>query len=97
MIENPIEKLEKILKGRLRLFAAKNADYGSSYAVDGLIGIIIRLGDKLMRMKKTTEKGYVVRVKDEGLKDLFTDIANYCDLGTMLLEESNEKNTDINH
>lgn len=71
---------------RYQIFSDKNKDYGSSYDVDGIVGIVIRLGDKLKRLKNISENGYSIVVKDEGLNELLLDIANYCDIGLMLRE-----------
>lgn len=88
---NDVDKFVSVLKTRLGLFARKNIDYGSSFRVDGLVGILLRLGDKLMRLKQTSKDGHTIQVEEEGLSELFLDIANYCDMGLMLLEESCEK------
>ena len=71
---------------RYQIFSDKNKDYGSAYDVDGIVGIVIRLGDKLKRLKNISENGYSIVVKDEGLNELLLDIANYCDIGLMLRE-----------
>ena len=62
----------------------------------GLVGIVLRLGDKLMRLKQTSSNQHTIKIKDEGLRELFLDMANYCDMGLMLLEENREqKDSDI--
>ena len=78
------------MNSRLKIFAKKNADYGSSFRIDGLVGIVLRLGDKLMRLKQTSSDGYTIQIKDEGLRELFLDISNYCDMGLMILGEDND-------
>jgi len=97
MIKNPVEKFRGVLEKRIDLFSAKNADYGSSFEVDGLVGIVLRLGDKLMRLKKTSESGHVIRISDEGIRELFLDMGNYCDMGLMILGEHDEKNTGVSN
>ena len=84
---NDVDKFVSVLKTRLGLFARKNIDYGSSFRVDGLVGIVLRLGDKLMRLKQTSKDGHTIQVKDEGLRELFLDIGNYTDMGILLLDE----------
>lgn len=91
-----LKKFTKVLNERFNVFAGKNSDYGSSFRIDGLVGIVLRLGDKLMRLKRTSNNQYTIKIKDEGLRELFLDIANYCDMGLMLLEENREqKDSDI--
>lgn len=70
----------------MKIFADKNKDYGSSYDVDGIVGTVVRLGDKLKRLKNISDDGHVIAVKSEGLPELLLDIANYCDIGLMLME-----------
>jgi len=92
-VSEEVEKFIRVLKKRLDIFAQKNSDYGSSFRIDGLVGIVLRLGDKLMRLKQTSNDQHTIKVKDEGLNELFLDIANYCDMGLMLLEENCDKGT----
>ena len=89
-LSEEVQKFKNVLSARFQIFAKKNADYGSSFKVDGLIGIVLRLGDKLMRLKKTTDNNHTIQVKDEGLRELFLDISNYCDMGLMILGEDND-------
>jgi hypothetical protein len=85
------EKFLKILTERFKIFVDKNRDYGSSFKVDGIVGIIIRLGDKLKRLKTIEKNGYRITVKEEGLKELLLDIGNYADMGIMLLEDAKDE------
>lgn len=71
---------------KLVSFNNKNLDYGDSYKVDGIVGIIVRLGDKMKRLKTIRDNGYSVHVSDEGLKELLGDIGAYADMGLMILE-----------
>ena len=87
---NDKEKFGNILNIRFELFAKKNEDYGSSFREEDIAGIVIRLGDKLKRLKKVSGNGYAVKVKEEGLKELFLDIANYCDIGLLLMGEKSD-------
>ena len=82
-----IEKFTEILLERRDLFSTKNADYGSSFRVEDVVGIVIRLGDKLSRLKRADQNGFAMVVQEEGLKELLLDIANYCDIGLLLLKE----------
>jgi hypothetical protein len=64
--------------------------------VDGIVGIVIRLGDKLKRLKNITRQGHQIAVEDEGLVDLLLDIGNYCDIGLMLLRRNEDERKEIN-
>jgi hypothetical protein len=64
------------------LMEKKNADYASeddpyaNFRMFGLVGIVVRLGDKLARLKTFTERGSF-KVQDEQLHDTLLDIINY--------------------
>lgn len=84
-------KFHALLTTLLKTFTLKNRDYGDSYKVDGVIGIVIRLGDKMKRLKQITKDGYQVQVKDEGLEELLGDIANYSLMGLMAIKDAEEE------
>lgn len=70
---------EEICEELTNLYVDKNADYGGSFVntrkeVDR--AIVVRLMDKLERIKSITTKE--ARVKDESLEDSLMDLANYC-------------------
>jgi len=83
---NRIEQMKKIHDDALEVFRRKNADYGDSFATYGIIGILIRIEDKLRRAISINKNG-VTLVKDEGLRDTLLDLHNYAAMGLMLLEE----------
>jgi hypothetical protein len=70
---------------------AKNADYtgtsqdpfanfASSEVVAGVTteqGFLVRMGDKMARLKSFAQKG-TLEVKDESFEDTCFDLANYC-------------------
>ena len=65
------------------LFKKKNNDYGKSYEDFGLIGIIIRMNDKINRIKSICIKNEI-EVKNEKIEDSINDLYNYTILGLML-------------
>lgn len=84
---NRVEQLEKIQAKALELFKKKNADYGDAFTKYGLVGVLMRIEDKIQRGLSITKNG-VVLVSDEGLKDTLLDLHNYAAMAMMLLEES---------
>ena len=83
---NRIEQMKQIHKTALEIFTKKNTDYGDSFATYGIIGILIRIEDKLRRAI-SINKNSVTLVKDESLRDTLLDLHNYAAMGLMLLEE----------
>lgn len=72
MFKDVLEEMEQV-------YIAKNNDYGDSfgdlYCEYGLSSVVIRLSDKLNRLK-TLEKGVPAQVA-ESIQDTLLDIANY--------------------
>lgn len=91
MQDNPFilfNKYEDTQKKTLEIFKKKNADYGDSFAIYGTIGVIVRLGDKFLRIKSLIKKkNYKGNVLEESLIDTLLDIVNYAAMAVMLLDE----------
>jgi hypothetical protein len=80
-----VEQLKKIQKEGLELFTKKNSDYGDAFAKYGVIGVLMRIEDKIQRALSITKNG-VNLVKDEGIKDTLLDLHNYAAMALMLLD-----------
>ena len=76
--------MKKIQAEGLELFIKKNADYGNSYKQYGLIGVLVRLQDKINRALNITKNG--IQVKDESLRDTLIDLHNYAAMALMEIE-----------
>jgi|TARA_E500000331_G_scaffold334829_1_gene360375 hypothetical protein len=83
---NRVEQMETIQKEGLELFKKKNADYGDAFAKYGIIGVLMRIEDKIQRSLSITKNG-VNLVKDENIRDTLLDLHNYAAMGLMLLDE----------
>ena len=82
-----VEQLKNIQDEALNLFKKKNTDYGDAFAEDGPIGVLIRLGDKINRLKNIS-KTNITLVKSESLRDTLIDLHNYSAMVIMLLDEN---------
>jgi hypothetical protein len=78
---NQILHMKQIQAEGLELFIRKNADYGDSYKQYGLIGVLVRLQDKINRCLNITKNG--ISVKDESLRDTLIDLHNYAAMALM--------------
>ena len=85
-----VEQLRQIQSDALELFTKKNADYGDAFAKFGLVGVLMRIEDKIQRALSISKSG-VVLVDDEGIKDTLLDLHNYAAMGVMLLDENSRK------
>ena len=87
---NRPEQMKEIQKQGYELFVKKNIDYGDSFAKYGIIGVLMRIEDKIQRAMTITSNG-VNLVNDEGIKDTLLDLHNYAAMALMLLDEKIEK------
>lgn len=88
--QNDLELFDSIVGEMRRTYAAKNADYGSSFDKSmskyGLVSLAVRLFDKLNRLESLAS-GQAPQVKDEKIEDTLLDIANYAVLGLIYLSK----------
>ena len=81
-----VEQMKNIQSTALALFAKKNADYGDAFAKFGVIGVLMRIEDKIQRSLSITKNG-VTLVNDEGIRDTLLDLHNYAAMALLLLDE----------
>ena len=86
MANSRVEQMKKIQAEGLELFTKKNADYGDAFAKYGMIGVLMRIEDKIQRSLSITNKG-VNLVDDERLRDTLIDLHNYAAMALMLNDE----------
>jgi len=84
--KNRVEQMKKIQSEALELFTKKNNDYGDAFAKYGVIGVLMRMEDKLHRYMSISKKG-VNLVNDEGIRDTLIDLHNYSAMALMLIDE----------
>ena len=84
---NRIEQMNRIQSEAFALFTKKNADYGDAFAKYGVIGVLMRIEDKLQRSMSITKNG-INLVNDEGMRDTLLDLHNYAAMAIMLLDSS---------
>ena len=85
-----IKQMEEVQATALELFKKKNADYGDAFAKYGVIGVLMRMEDKLQRSLSISKK-QVSLVDDESIKDTLIDLHNYSAMALMLLNEKDGK------
>lgn len=81
-----VEQFKQVQSQALDLFSKKNADYGDAFAEFGVVGVIVRMTDKLKRYVSVSKNG-ISLVNDESLKDTLIDLHNYSAMALMLLNE----------
>ncbi|SDX93897.1 nucleotide modification associated domain-containing protein [Thermoactinomyces sp. DSM 45892] len=78
-----------VLDSMHEIYIKKNADYGNSFEDQfreyGILSSIIRLDDKMKRLKQLSVNE--AKVKDESIADTLLDLANYAVMTVMALEK----------
>jgi len=85
-----VEQMKVVQTEALALFTRKNEDYGDAFAEYGVIGVLMRIEDKLKRSMSITKNG-VNLVRDEGIRDTLIDLHNYAAMAIMLIDEKDEE------
>jgi hypothetical protein len=83
-------QMAKVQSEGLELFKRKNSDYGDAFASYGVIGVLVRMGDKIARLQSISTKS-VSLVDSESLRDTLIDLHNYSAMAIMLLDEDDIK------
>ena len=86
---NRVKQLETVQKDALELFKKKNADYGDAFAKFGVIGVLMRIEDKIQRSLSISKKN-ITMVNDESIRDTMIDLHNYAAMAIMLLDENED-------
>lgn len=88
------DKLKESTNQLLKIYMDKNADYGDSFSKSykefGIIAPVVRMNDKMERVKQLSKSGDR-KVKDESLKDSLIDLANYALMTVIEIEGDSEK------
>ena len=82
-----IQQMKTIHNEALELFEKKNKDYGDAFAKYGVIGVLMRIEDKLQRVMSITKNG-VNLINDESIRDTLIDLHNYSAMALMLYDEN---------
>ena len=67
------------------MFTKKNADYGDAFAQFGLVGVLVRMEDKIKRSISIGQRG-IHLVETETLRDTLVDLANYAAMAVLLID-----------
>ena len=78
-----VQQLKEIQSKALELFIKKNTDYGDAFAKYGVIGVLMRIEDKIQRAISITKNG-INLIEDESIKDTLLDLHNYSAMALML-------------
>lgn len=79
-----VSQMKIIQQEALELFTRKNADYGDAFAKYGIVGVLVRMEDKIQRAVSISNSG-INLVQTESLRDTLIDLHNYSAMALMLM------------
>jgi hypothetical protein len=95
-MSDPVQQMMEVQQRGLELFKKKNKDYGDAYKEYGLVGVLVRLEDKIKRCLSISNSG-ITLVDDERLEDTLLDLHNYAAMALTLMNKKQEiKEPDTN-
>lgn len=93
VLSNNVQSFMDITTDMAKTYAAKNHDYGNSFGESldefGLVAAVVRMGDKMNRIKSLIKKK--AEVKDESIQDTLLDLANYAIMTVMWMDKTKEE------
>lgn len=84
-----VSQMKEVQREGLELFTRKNADYGDAFAKYGVIGVLMRIQDKIERSISITNSG-IQLVENECMRDTLIDLHNYAAMGIMLMDSEED-------
>ena len=90
-VDSNITSFEGITSEMLETYTKKNSDYGGSFDKSmnefGLISAVIRMSDKIERLKSLVKQD--AKVKEESIEDTLYDLASYAVMTLINLKKNN--------
>lgn len=84
---------DKTMKSIIDVVVKKNSDYGDAWQRYGIFTPLIRINDKILRVK-TLSDGRTALVAEENIKDTLIDIIGYCLLALEYIRVNNRNSID---
>ena len=93
---NKQDKFLEIIQELYVTYCAKNSDYGDSFGESfnkwGVLAPMVRISDKYNRLANLVGTNKEILVADEKIEDTLKDLANYCIMLIIELENSKKVN-----
>lgn len=84
-----VQRFKEITSNMAETYCRKNSDYGDSFGQSirefGFVAGVVRISDKFNRLKSLLS-GKEQKVNDESVQDTLLDMANYCIMLKMEME-----------
>ena len=89
-----VNRFKEITSDMAKTYERKNNDYSDSFGQSirefGFVAGVVRISDKFNRLKSLLLSGKEQKVNDESVQDTLLDMANYCIMTYMELQNENK-------
>tara|TARA_Y100000766_G_C18491194_1_gene404876 strand:+ start:81 stop:557 length:477 start_codon:yes stop_codon:yes gene_type:complete len=85
---NKLYNYDETIETCRNIFKKKNEDYGNAFLDYNVIGILVRMVDKINRINNLKNKDTNPQIIDENIDDTFLDLFNYSVLAQCLINLS---------
>lgn len=89
-----VNRFKEITSDMAKTYERKNNDYSDSFGQSikefGFVAGVVRISDKFNRLKSLLLSGKEQKVNDESVQDTLLDMANYCIMLKMEMENGSE-------
>tara|TARA_B100001094_G_scaffold186744_1_gene180946 strand:- start:1127 stop:1603 length:477 start_codon:yes stop_codon:yes gene_type:complete len=85
---NKLYNYDETIENCRNIFKKKNEDYGNAFLDYNVIGILVRMVDKINRINNLKNKDTNPQIIDENIDDTFLDLFNYSVLAQCLINLS---------
>lgn len=89
MSADKIKQMQIVHNEALELFNKKQISYEDAFADYGIVGLIVRIGDKIQRLVSISNKG-ISLINTKTLRDILVDLHNYTAMAIISIDENNK-------
>jgi len=93
MSADKIKQMQIVHNEATEVFKRKTISYEDAFADYGIVGLIVRIGDKIQRLVSVSNKG-ISLINTKTLRDILVDLHNYTAMAIISIDENN-KNGEI--
>lgn len=87
-VDDKIKQIQIVHNEALELFNKKQISYEDAFADYGIVGLIVRIGDKIQRLVSVSNRG-ISLINTKTLRDILVDLHNYTAMAIISIDENN--------
>jgi hypothetical protein len=89
MSADKIKQMQIVHNEATEVFKRKTISYEDAFADYGIVGLIVRIGDKIQRLVSVSNKG-ISLINTKTLRDILVDLHNYTAMAIISIDENNK-------